>query len=339
MKKVVLFILALLCVLGATAKPKKYIYLWDVTLSMKGYKGQYPDIYDKVVQFLIEDIKAKDIDPESKIIVCPFQADKTVLGTWEYRITTDGKEKLVQKIEQYNNEEVTNTDIVSAIRYAKNNLVDTTNYCNYITILTDGSQSPKLGGTPALINEIRDWKKFAIGKDAFAIYLMLTREAENEEIKNESDPDKGIWIGKATPGDMRPLMLTPNDIRANIKDDKQIELTFEPDTKKPIEKTILVSITFNDTIGIMSKTSFKELPIEFASNSTKGIITLPLEFNETYEKLKNILPVDQPTIIPISIELLNADKLAPLIVNLTTNNVSLHLINKPEKKLTIRLKR
>lgn len=62
MKRMLIFV----CLLAMTycvnaqsvVKPEKYyryVYLWDVTLSMKGYNGS-PDIYDDVVDFLLEDI-------------------------------------------------------------------------------------------------------------------------------------------------------------------------------------------------------------------------------------------------------------------------------------------
>ena len=37
-------------------KNERRIYLWDVTLSMKGYQGRTPDIYDKVITALEKDI-------------------------------------------------------------------------------------------------------------------------------------------------------------------------------------------------------------------------------------------------------------------------------------------
>ena len=60
MKRISIFALFCLLLLPAIAqeKPKgvRYIYLWDVTLSMKGYQNKTPDIYDDVVKFLIKEI-------------------------------------------------------------------------------------------------------------------------------------------------------------------------------------------------------------------------------------------------------------------------------------------
>ena len=53
-------------------KNERRIYLWDVTLSMKGFKGRTPDIYDKVITALEKDINTI-IDEQTEIWVFPFQ--------------------------------------------------------------------------------------------------------------------------------------------------------------------------------------------------------------------------------------------------------------------------
>ena len=53
-------------------KNERRIYLWDVTLSMKGYKERTPDIYDKVITALEKDINSI-IDEQTEVWVLPFQ--------------------------------------------------------------------------------------------------------------------------------------------------------------------------------------------------------------------------------------------------------------------------
>ena len=76
MKKIALIFLLLLSQLSAFAagnmfKDIRQIYLWDVTLSMKGYGGN-PDIYDKVLSVMIKDIESIDND-RTEIVVIAFQ--------------------------------------------------------------------------------------------------------------------------------------------------------------------------------------------------------------------------------------------------------------------------
>ena len=89
MKKILLFF-ALMIIFSsaifAQDKTTRKIYLWDVTLSMKGYEnGTYytndpsKNIYDNVLEWLVRDIK-KVTDPQTEIYVFPFvnRTDETV---------------------------------------------------------------------------------------------------------------------------------------------------------------------------------------------------------------------------------------------------------------------
>ena len=56
------------------AKDIRQTYLWDVTLSMKGFGGA-PDIYDAVVDVMIKDIESIS-NERTEIVVVPFQNTK-----------------------------------------------------------------------------------------------------------------------------------------------------------------------------------------------------------------------------------------------------------------------
>ena len=60
-------------------KNERRIYLWDVTLSMKGYQERTPDIYDKVITALEKDINSI-IDEQTEVWVLPFQTN--ILERW-----------------------------------------------------------------------------------------------------------------------------------------------------------------------------------------------------------------------------------------------------------------
>ena len=116
-------------------KNERRIYLWDVTLSMKGKgTGGTPDIYDKVVAALEEDINSI-CDEHTEIWVLPFQT--SVLEKWTEKATVAGKKNLISKIKAYNNEQITYTNIASPMEYAMYNLM-TPDKRDVLILLTDG---------------------------------------------------------------------------------------------------------------------------------------------------------------------------------------------------------
>ena len=99
-------LLILLCANGGVAMScfaqntlDRRIYLWDVTLSMKG-KGvkKTPNIYNEVVEFLVHDINSLT-DSSTEIVVLPFQT--SVLETWSTKATEEGKKKIIARIKGY----------------------------------------------------------------------------------------------------------------------------------------------------------------------------------------------------------------------------------------------
>ena len=65
-------------------------------------------------------------------------------------------------------------------------------------------------------------------------------------------------------------------------------------------------------------------------------IEIPLRFCYPYEKLKNMLP--EKSTMMFEIELVDEDR-ADAIIRLASDDFKLELINKPEKSLTITIKR
>ena len=100
MRKKLLVCAILLFSLGAFAqgqfKDVRQTYLWDVTLSMKGFNGA-PDIYDKVVDVMIKDIQSIS-NERTEIVVIPFQ-DKE-LDVWRAYATPAGKATITKRIRE-----------------------------------------------------------------------------------------------------------------------------------------------------------------------------------------------------------------------------------------------
>ena len=76
-------------------KDVRQTYLWDVTLSMKGFNGA-PDIYDQVVDVMIKDINSVT-NERTEIVVVPFQ-DSKYCEVWREMATTAGKKALAERI-------------------------------------------------------------------------------------------------------------------------------------------------------------------------------------------------------------------------------------------------
>ena len=81
------------------------IYLWDVTLSMQGYQGKTPDIWDNVTAFLKKDIENIS-DENTELVILPFQ--ENILADWSCKATKIAVGTLLVHIDiqkkKYNNQ-------------------------------------------------------------------------------------------------------------------------------------------------------------------------------------------------------------------------------------------
>ena len=155
-------------------KDFREVYLWDVTLSMQGYNGA-PNIYDEVVKALTENIQSIT-NEKTEIVVIPFQ-DTQYCEVWKDYATEKGKEFLINKIKQYNNDKVTNTNISAPLEYVTNNILSA-DKIDILKLLTDGKDNVN----PTRLNQILDnWCELAQEKDVFGYYILLTQEAKKDE--------------------------------------------------------------------------------------------------------------------------------------------------------------
>ena len=148
MKKILLFF-ALMIIFSsaifAQDKTTRKIYLWDVTLSMKGYEnGTYytndpsKNIYDNVLEWLVRDIK-KVTDPQTEIYVFPF-ADKIVDTI---KILNSGQKELIdleKKLRKFEFKDVTTTYISGPLNIVHEKYINSNRY-NDVVVLTDGEQN------------------------------------------------------------------------------------------------------------------------------------------------------------------------------------------------------
>jgi hypothetical protein len=198
---------------------------------------------------------------------------------------------------------------------------------NILVLLTDGVQSEIHGGKSKLKECIRNWEKYAELNSAYCLYLMLG-EGEDAEITEIIGETGGITcVNKPVPTiDLQPAEL----IKINLKDDKTVSIPLTYKKSHPLPDNIKVKLTSNDTIININQTVVIK----------DGKITFNMEYVESYETLRRILP--EITRLPISVSLINAEEILKnegKIVYLTTDIVELELINKPEKTLKINIKR
>ena len=178
MKRLLLGLMLVLSSWGVFAqgqfKDVRQTYLWDVTLSMKGYNGA-PNIYDKVVDVMVKDIQSVS-DERTEIVVIPFQ--DRVLDVWREPATPEGKASIIKRIRAYDNKEVTNTNISAPLQHAIDKIFST-DKIDIMKLMTDGNDNVN----PARLREVLEqWCEIARQKDAYGYYILLTDAAKNGDI-------------------------------------------------------------------------------------------------------------------------------------------------------------
>lgn len=187
-----------------------YVYLWDVTLSMRGPdRGGVADVWNSTKEWLINEINTRKTNPGDTIVVCPFQEciisgdaglkridAKTVVprpyvadGTgepmsydspWKYPATPNGKRELIKKIESFVQPHHGRTNLYGPLMDVKRDYVDTSKHSTTIYMLTDGIDDFNVAPDQSFIKEINEkWSK----RDPLLIYIRLT-EAACADIKS-----------------------------------------------------------------------------------------------------------------------------------------------------------
>lgn len=298
-------------------KETKIIYLWDVTLSMKGHNGA-PNIYDGVRNALVNSIEGVE-DETSTLTVIPFQ--QKVLHTWTYPATKTGKKQLIDKIMSFNSDEITNTNICETWDYCINTQIEEGKK-NFICLLTDGTDN--VLGIDALCQRIIEWCLKAKTADAYAAYVMLTQAAQNQRIKEaiaaacnfdlvELDENETIVF----PEFYRPAQ---NTIAIALKDlQKGTALQFSIISQIRGKKVETVQLTLEENPYF----SIQEDIVKCTDNRC----TFRLKNNMAFDELKQELPKIKD--LELTVKSLDKNQ----IINF--NEIDLQIINYPEKTLNI----
>lgn len=310
-------------------KNERRIYLWDVTLSMKGFQNRTPDIYDKVVTALEKDINSV-LDEQTEIWVLPFQT--SILAKWKEQATLAGKRDLINRINLFNNKEVTHTNIASPMEEVMRTLISPDKR-NVLILLTDGIQNDPKCPKQKLYDLIREWCAFAEENDAYAFYVMLTQFAQDEELIRVID--ETCRMSKYIPSDDNVDDLTfvefnPQDnYKYNIKDDEGKGLTLRFDCKKRIKIPE----------GLKIKCYCEPNPyveVEESASIENEQLKVSLRHKQSYDSLKSQLPQETNERIMLHFEVEDAEKYP--LVQLLNDECCLELINKPEKTLKVYVK-
>jgi len=323
MKNTLLLIifLCLAATISAQTKSQRRIYLWDVTLSMKGYRGQSPNIYDDVKEFLKREIKDIPDDENTEIYVLPFQ--ENILETWEAKADNDGKNRIIQQIDSYLNTEVTNTNIVNPIRYVKDNLIKN-DKPNVLYILTDGRQT---GGSSDLVKIIEEWGNDAKKLNAYALYVMLGADSYDEPVITaiEKIERTNNTIGVLT----GTIFLEPEKLVAfNIKNDKG--------------KPVYVMLKSKENV-VFPKNDIK---IKVIAENNPNLIANPdvvvkdgkISLTINQSEAENLLRENLKKSVTLCLDLQNREEIQKSdkkLVSLYPDKIELELIKNPEKILTI----
>lgn len=300
-------------------KENKIIYLWDVTLSMKGYNDA-PDIYDKVKEALVLSIEGVE-DESSTITVVPFQ-DK-ILDTWSFPATRTGKKQLVDKISRLENNSITNTNICLAWEYCLEQLIEQPK-SNSICLLTDGTDN--VMGVDELCKRIIAWCESSKTNNAHAVYVMLTEAAQNESINSAIRSSCNFDLVEIEENDIvfpaffRPASNTIAKELKQLQQDPEIWFTIIPQVGGKKVNTVNLTLAPNNYFTLE----------EGSIKCTDNVCTFRLKNRTSYDRLQRTLPKLKN--LKLTVE--SADKYQ--VINF--NEINMQIINYPEKTLHIYVK-
>lgn len=237
-------ILLLFCVVyfsislfGQNDLKEKRVYLLDVTKSMEG-KGSVstPNVFDNVKGSLISAIDEIE-DPQTEIVVVPF-TNRTHKPIHGYISNKDSLKKELSKLTVLNG----NTNIADAWS-AGMSLIDSTKV-NYIFLITDGLHNSG-PSKQELYSRLQKWDSVRKGKNYFSFYIMLTENAEEQNIRNIADSLPQMWSIR-TLNIKAALIRTSMSQRANVFENKTVCVKFKSNNKKVFIKDLGVNISLQE---------------------------------------------------------------------------------------------
>lgn len=301
MKKTFLFIFCiLLCTSLYAQRERNYIYLFDCTQSMK----TVVNIWDPTKKYLKEDIEK--LSPLSTISIIPFQS--ITHPTIQFQRKDFNWNKVEELFNKYI-ENKTNTNICSA--WDEGMRCIDTNKDNYLFLLTDGEDNVK--GIKAVCQRIREWcSKY---KNSYAFYVMLTDKAKEKE--------KELTEAIGTCNTIRLI-----DSKGHISPfgifEKEIITTNTSDLEKQIK--IPFSTIGKYTASINNKDSLFEITL-VNNTISNGKALFKVNLKKSKQEITAILNGKNYYSLVAEVKAIG--------VNILNPNLTINVINKPERVLTI----
>ena len=333
-------------VIIAQSKSQRRIYLWDVTLSMKG--GDFVDgkrtanIYDDVVEALCRYIDGIN-NENTEILVLPFQ-EKILPAIGPRKASLDGKEYIKQQIKSFILPKHKWTNIYAPIAEVMDKYLDAEKN-TAVFLLTDGFQDDP-NETRSSWEAIEKWNLQA-GENNFLFYVYLTAAAKTPEIekairdaKNKATTPINVDDTDGNSGDIDFLTLTPPaNISFNLKDNRE----------KTIKSVPITFISDNSNVpqGMEIKVKLADENPFFSVDQTvllkNNSITFELKFKNEYSDYEVISKMlSETTSYKLIFSIADRNKIVEqqkIAVSINPGTTILELINKPEKSLRIHVKR
>lgn len=313
-----------------SVKDVRITYLWDVTLSMKGYNGA-PDIYDDVVKALVKDISAIS-DERTEIVVIPFQ-DSEYCDVWRVRATEEGKRQITSRITAYDNGNVTNTSISRPLRYAIDN-VFSPDKVDIMKLLTDGRDNV----APKEVGRLLDnWCSIAEQKDVYGYYVMLTPAAKDDEIVLKLEKVCRFEAVEGMGFQDIVSVFPPEKLSVNVRDDygKPLQISFTTGNSMRIPEGFRVRVR---SVG-GGADGYPYITVDETATVTDNAVTVTPEFLKSMEEMKELLPKEGFETLLLEItpaEGMEAGEYA--LTRIPDKTCRVELVNKPEKSLRIHVR-
>ena len=183
------FILLVYCstLFAQSLKPERRIYMLDATSSMESLKTSDSKVLWSVVTKSLSEAINSIEDPNTEIVVVPFW--ESILDVWEVKATPEGKKNIIDKISALKTGGKT-TNISEALSKGYDLL--NKDRVNYLFLLTDGTHNTPNTDSPVKI--INQWNNKIANTDSYCFYVMLHKDAKNDNIVDAINENRGMWV-------------------------------------------------------------------------------------------------------------------------------------------------
>lgn len=255
------FLLFSIVLFSQNFKKEKRIYVLDLTGSMWG-SGAGTDIFDEVRVGLIQTINALE-NPSTDISVITFGKD--VIEIWNAEASVIGKQGLIKKInaiEPFNGQPIRQaTNICAALEAAKKKLNPLK--FNYLFLYTDGGHNFYNGASNNNLQCVRDIVAEICLKnnrtdDVYPFYIMLTKQASSQELKN-SLACFTVYDNNCANPEIVIVRPEQNRYSINLLENKlSAEVKFISNKKTSLISDVNLKVTLKDNSAFtLKKTSYK----------------------------------------------------------------------------------